>query len=335
MLIREWSLDDVAVVDVAGRLTLEAGTAVRDTVCAAFARGRRKLVLDLTRVTTLDAAGLGELAEVHRSVHARRRRREARAPEPRRERAAEAGEAPLALRDVRVRGVGPRQLRSRRPGLCHNRATMLRRAFFSRFPAAAAFAGFGSIQTPPPSPPATSRFEPARHPQDDWFDQVPGRHRVCFDTWLAAKFDEAVAFAGNYIRANASGYGLDAHDLAVVIVVRHRTAPFAFNDAIWAKYGKTFSERQSFVDPKTGQAPTTNVYGAQLGRLVAQGVQLAVCNMSTRAYSQMLAGQAGKSEDEVYKELTSSTVGNAHFVPAGIVAATRAQERGYAIVSIG
>ena len=27
--------------------------------------------------------------------------------------------------------------------------------------------------------------------------------------------------------------------------------------------------------------------------------------------------------------------GNAHFVPAGVVAATRAQERGYSIISIG
>jgi len=65
MLIREWSLDELSVVDVSGPLTLEAGTAVRDTVRAAFARGRRKLVLDLTRVTALDATGLGELAHVH------------------------------------------------------------------------------------------------------------------------------------------------------------------------------------------------------------------------------------------------------------------------------
>ncbi len=164
---------------------------------------------------------------------------------------------------------------------------------------------------------------------------MPGKHRVCFDTWLAADFGEAVAFAGNYIRANKDAYGLDAHDLAIVIVVRHRTAAFAFNDAIWAKYGKTFSARQSFMDPKTGQAPTTNVYGDELGRLVKQGVQLAVCNMSTRAYSRMLAGDTGRTEDEVYKELTTNTLGNSHFVPAGIVAVTRAQEHGYAIVSMG
>jgi intracellular sulfur oxidation DsrE/DsrF family protein len=37
----------------------------------------------------------------------------------------------------------------------------------------------------------------------------------------------------------------------------------------------------------------------------------------------------------VLTELTSNTVGPAIFVPAGIVAVTRAQERGYALVSIG
>jgi len=211
---------------------------------------------------------------------------------------------------------------------------MLRRVFLSRFPAAAALVGVAPTQSPSASSPPPARFEAARHPQDDWFE-LPGKHRVCFDTWMAANFAEGVAFASNYIGANKSGYGLEASELAVVIVVRHRTAPFGFNDAIWAKYGKTFSARQSFVDPKTGQAPTTNVYGAQLGRLVKQGVHVAICNMSTRAYARMLGEETGKTEDDVYQELTSNTFGNSHFVPAGIVAATRAQEHGYAIVSIG
>ena len=57
--------------------------------------------------------------------------------------------------------------------------------------------------------------------------------------------------------------------------------------------------------------------------------------MSTRAYARMLGEETGKTEDDVYQELTSNTFGNSHFVPAGIVAATRAQEHGYAIVSIG
>ncbi|OLC48339.1 MAG: hypothetical protein AUH43_09775 [Acidobacteria bacterium 13_1_40CM_65_14] len=210
---------------------------------------------------------------------------------------------------------------------------MLRRAFLSRFPAAAALFGIGEQK--PPIDPAQGHFEPVRHPQDDWFDSLPGKHRVVFDTWTAAKFPESMQFANNIYRGNKDGYQLSEKEVAIVIVVRHRTAPFAFNDAMWAKYGKPFSDRMEFVDPKTNKPPTTNVHAAQLAGLLKQGVHLAVCNLTTRSYSQRLAALTGATSDEVYKELTTNTLGNAHFVPAGVVGATRAQEHGFALISIG
>ena len=81
--------------------------------------------------------------------------------------------------------------------------------------------------------------------------------------------------------------------------------------------------------------PTTNVYAARLTALVKQGLQLAVCNLTTRAYTKMIADDTGGDAEAIYKELTANTVGNAHFVPAGVVAVTRAQEHGYALVSVG
>jgi intracellular sulfur oxidation DsrE/DsrF family protein len=209
---------------------------------------------------------------------------------------------------------------------------MVRRHFLSRVSAAAGFLGLGAAPARAAVP--GSDWRAARHPQDDWFDKIPGSHRVFFDTWLADHFAEAVGFAGNYFRANKADYGLQDHDLAVVICCRHRTGPFAFNDAIWGKYGQTFFERQQFPDPKTGAAPTANPFADRLGRLVGQGVHLAVCNMTTKAYAGIIAEKTGKTSDEVYRELTTNTVGNAHFVPAGIVAVTRSQEHGYALVSI-
>src|SRR6266511_3281434 len=212
---------------------------------------------------------------------------------------------------------------------------MLRRSFFSRFGMAAAVVGVPDVQTPAPQPPAPPRaWQAARHDQDGWFDELPGKHRVVFDTWTAARFPDVLTFAGNYFRANRDVYGLADRDLAVVVVVRHQTAPFAFNDAMWAKYGKAFSKRMGWVDPKTQEPPTTNVYLRQLSNYVTQGAQLAICNLTTRAYTQIIADQTQKSADEVYKELTANTIGNGHFVPAGVVAATRAQERGFAVISI-
>ena len=213
---------------------------------------------------------------------------------------------------------------------------MLRRLFLSRFAGAPAlFALDRSPQAAAAGKATSGHFESARHEQDDWFDSLPGRHRVLFDTWMADKFREAIGFAGNYFRASRDAYSLTDKDLAVVIVARHQTAPFAFNDAMWGKYGKHFSDRMTFTDPTTHEAPKTNPYGAQLSSLVKQGVHLAVCNLTTRAYTRILADATGASADDVYKELTSNTVGNSHFVPAGIVAVTRGQERGYSLVSIG
>jgi intracellular sulfur oxidation DsrE/DsrF family protein len=209
---------------------------------------------------------------------------------------------------------------------------MLRRSFLSRFPAAAALFG---AQAPASPAPSRTRFEPAQHEQDAWFDELPGRHRVVFDTYNAAAFREAIQFTGNYFRVNKDAYKLTEKDFAVVVVVRHNTAPFAFNDAMWAKYGKAFSDRMDFKDPKTQEAPATNLFGAQITGLAKQGLQLAVCSLTTRSVSQRLAEQTKTTQEEVYKELTSNTIAPSHFVPAGIVAVTRAQEHGYVLVSIG
>ena len=208
-----------------------------------------------------------------------------------------------------------------------------RRSFLSRFSVAAAALGF-SRPTAAAAAAPSSGFEPSRHSQDEWMD-LPGKHRVVFDTWSAEKFDDAIRFANNIYRGNKDGYELAERDLAVIIIARHRTAPFAFNDAMWAKYGKAFSERMEFVDAKTKQAPATNPHGAQLAALVKRGVHLGICNLTTRSYAQKLAEDAGKPVDDVYKELTTNTVGNGHFVAAGVIGATRAQEHGYAVVSIG
>lgn len=212
---------------------------------------------------------------------------------------------------------------------------MLRRLFFTRVGGFATALGVADQKTSESQPEPTGRWQPARHEQDNWVDALPGKHRVLFDTWTASRFGDCLLFAGNIYRANRDGYGLTERDLAVILCVRHQTAPFAFNDAMWAKYGTAFSKRMEWVDPKTQEPPAVNIYNRQLSTYIRQGAHLAVCNLTTRAYTQIIAQETRRSADEVYKELTANTLGNAHFVPAGVVAATRAQERGYAIISIG
>jgi anti-anti-sigma factor len=54
--------EDVVIVDLKGKLTAGLGDQIlRDTIDALLAEGWTKLVLNLSDVTTLDSAGLGEL----------------------------------------------------------------------------------------------------------------------------------------------------------------------------------------------------------------------------------------------------------------------------------
>ena len=221
-----------------------------------------------------------------------------------------------------------------------------RRSFFSLLNsgvAALAAMAAGSTATAQEKPAAP--WQPARHAKDDWMDEVPGKHRLVFDTTTAAGFGEALAFAGNFLRANRTDYGLQDSDLAIVIVARHRSTCFAYNNAIWAKYGKQISEQTKFEDPKTHEAPIANVYNSTdygvlltnhdttVDSLVKRGVQLAVCSMATRALAGSIASKTGGKTDAIFAEITANLLGNSHLAAAGIVAISRAQERGYTLVS--
>jgi intracellular sulfur oxidation DsrE/DsrF family protein len=189
----------------------------------------------------------------------------------------------------------------------------------------------------------TARWEPARHDKDDWLDK-PCKHRLVFDTTSADGFGEALAFAGNYVRVNASDYGLQDGDLSVVIVARHRATPFAYTDSMWAKYGETITSQGSFEDPKTKKPPTANVFnsrdygllltnrGTTVDSILRHGVQLAVCSTATRGLAGVIATKLGAKTDDIFAELTSNLLSNSRMVPAGIVAVSRAQERGYTLV---
>lgn len=213
-----------------------------------------------------------------------------------------------------------------------------RRRFLGRLSAAAAALGavFGSSAVVRAQA-ASGAFQPARHPEDDWFDQTPAKHRFFMDTTTAPGLASAMAFARNFFEANASGYKLADADVAQIICLRHHSTAFAFSDAIWAKHGAALAERADYVDPQTKQAPTVNPYEVEgrgeravtLSSLARRGVRYAVCSMATRRIATVIAQKTGGKVDDIFKELTDHLVPNAHMVAAGIVAVNRAQERGY------
>ena len=218
-----------------------------------------------------------------------------------------------------------------------------RRSIMSGLGAAAAVVALGphtaGAQTP------ARAFQPARHAQDAWLNAVAGSHRTFIDAATVNGAGEAMLYANNLYEANKSGYGLPESDVAVVVCLRHFATVFAYNDAIWTKYGKTVSAMLQFTDPKTKLPPATNLlnsadYGMALpnlghtiGSVVKRGTQFAVCDMATHFFAEQLATASGGNAAGVYKELLANTIPNSHMVAAGVLAVNRAQEYGYTLLT--
>lgn len=170
---------------------------------------------------------------------------------------------------------------------------------------------------------------------------LPGKHHFLLDTHAPDGVGNALLWGANYIRTHESAYGVKAADLAFIVVVRHRSVAFGYNDAMWAKYGALISKQIGVVNPKTQEAPKVNLYnygeeGSPRGTwesLAKAGVQVAVCSTATRSLATSLARATGQEVDSIVKELSGNLVANGRMVPAGIITVSHAIERGYSSVA--
>jgi hypothetical protein len=189
-------------------------------------------------------------------------------------------------------------------------------------------------------------FRARRHAEDSWLGDVGGDHRVFIDSARAVGGIEAVHYAGNILDAHKSTYGGSDSDYAMFICYRRFSTPLGYNDAVWEKYGTFFNKMLKFPDPATGEPFAVNPLnipgrmdlpsmGATIQSVADRGVHFAVCAGATRGISHMLAQATDGSADDIFKEMTSSGIVNSRFVPAGVMAATRAQEYGYTLLYSG
>jgi len=225
------------------------------------------------------------------------------------------------------------------------RVPFARRSFLSRlgggFAAIGAALGANASSLQAQTPAAGGAWQPMRHPADEWYDRIPGKHRTFLDVVSAHGVGEALHFASNIFTTSKSGYGLEASDVAIVICLRHAATAFAYNDAVWAKYSEPLSAQTKMTDPKTNAAPTKNPYNLPDRRdetfdaLIKLGVHFAVCDKSTQGLTAGLARRTQGQPDVVYKEFLANVIGNGHMVSSGIVAVGHAQEHGYAYAYCG
>src|SRR6201988_3814373 len=90
-----------------------------------------------------------------------------------------------------------------------------------------------------------TRFQPVHHAQDDWYGQVPGKHRFIFDAPYPDGISSALQFINNYYNLNVSEAGRNDSGPAVILVARHPSRRVGYRDPVWAKYGKPIADRIS------------------------------------------------------------------------------------------
>jgi len=218
----------------------------------------------------------------------------------------------------------------------HNRRKFLAGAGLVAAGAAAA----ASAQEAGHSHHGDSGFMPARHAEDSWMDEMGGIHRAFVDSSTGPGGIAAMNFASNILLAHAQGYGGSDEDYGMIVCFRHNSSPYGFNDAMWEKYGELFMGRTG-VSNSNGDPVTVNplsverIYGNRsntIDSMSSRGVRFAVCDLSTRGMAGMLARSTGGTSGEVYEELVTNAIPSSHFVPAGVMAATRAQEYGFSFL---
>ena len=70
-------------------------------------------------------------------------------------------------------------------------------------------------------------------------------------------------------------------------------------DAIWSKYGAHLSESEKFVDPKTNQAPATNVYrGGLENQISTRQLQVDSINKDQSRLRENMKALKGSSEEK-------------------------------------
>lgn len=209
-----------------------------------------------------------------------------------------------------------------------------RRSFLTRLhtgAAAVAALALGGRAVAQTRPAGAAGWEPARHDQDNWLDEIPGKHRIVFDTVGNDAFGEALLFANNFLLVNRNSYGLQNNDIAAIVIARHLSTALAFNDAMWAKYGTPLSTMTGINTTQKSNPHMAGGFGIEA--LARQGVQFAVCAMATTRIANGIAQVTDSSAQAITAELTANLARNARMVPAGILTVNRAQERGYTLVT--
>jgi len=165
-----------------------------------------------------------------------------------------------------------------------------------------------------------------------WLNKITGKHKMLFDA-PEVNSGMPVVWPRVWLNGNNENYGTKDTDNSAVIVLRHAGIPIAMQDATWAKYklGEAFNIKDGDA------AATRNVFAKQMPlplpgtgieQLLASGAQFGVCNVALTVYSGMVAQKMNMDAAAVKADWVAGLMPGVQVVPSGVLAVSRAQEKG-------
>jgi hypothetical protein len=205
-----------------------------------------------------------------------------------------------------------------------------RRGFLGTLAAAAA-AGLASLT--PLRAAAESVPRSAADPAfEAWLNRITGKHRMVFDA-PEVNSGMPVIWPRVWLNGNNDNYGTTDTQNSGVVILRHAAIPLAMVDGLWAKYklGEVFAlkdgdlpaTRNIFAKPMPLPLPGTGVE-----QLLAKSVLFGVCNVALTIYSGAVAQKMGMDAAAVKAEWVAGLLPGVQVVPSGVLAVSRAQEKG-------
>ncbi|EAZ80115.1 hypothetical protein [Algoriphagus machipongonensis] len=217
-----------------------------------------------------------------------------------------------------------------------------RRNFLGKIALSSAIGGISGILNPAIGKEA-GESKKSMHEAEEWLKKIKGSHRIVYD---GAEPYNGFAIIWNwafYLTNNQTGS--EDSDITAISVLRHGAIPFAFDDAIWAKYklGEVFKVndnatnapalRNPYYDPKPGDFPMAQIQGIK--GLLDRGAMFCVCDLAMQVYSGQIAGAMNLKMEDVYQEFKDGVLPGIQIVPSGVWALGRAQEHGCGYIFAG
>lgn len=221
-----------------------------------------------------------------------------------------------------------------------------RRGFLGRIAAGAAALGLGGLVAPfaAVARPQAGRPGVSSDPAfEAWLSKIAGKHKMVYDV-PEPNEGLGLVWARVFLNSMNEAYGTTDADNAVVVVLRHSGIPFAMKHEMWAKYklGAAFritdpatkapAVRNPFLGMKPGAFP---IPGVGIEELLAKGVLVGVCNLALTFNAMRIAGPMKLDGAAVKQDWVANLVPGVQVVPSGVMAISRAQEKGCAYCFAG